>query len=86
MSLPKLKPKFSMADYLGNKQISQIKHERILVEQDKVFAEIYPREDRLWNWIEFEENEEIEFASIDFKMPMRDVYEGTSFSAAALFE
>jgi len=49
MSLPKLKPKFSMADYLENKKISQIKHERILVEQDKVFAEIYRREDGLWN-------------------------------------
>lgn len=49
MSLPKSKPKFSMADYLENKKISQIKHERILVEQDKVFAEIYRREDGLWN-------------------------------------
>jgi len=28
----------------------------------------------------------MELASIDFKMPMLDVYEGTSFSAVALFE
>lgn len=61
--------------------------EYVLVEQDKIFAEIYRRrEDGLWSWIEFEENEEIEFASVDFRMPMRDIYEGINISAPTLFE
>ncbi len=62
-------------------------HEYVLVEQDKIFAEIYRRrEDGLWSWIEFEENEDIEFASVDFRMPMRDIYEGINISAPTLFQ
>ncbi len=62
-------------------------YEYILIEQDKMFAEIYRRrDDGLWSWIEFEEDEKIEFASIDFLMPMRDIYEGVSIPARSFFE
>ena len=51
--------------------------EYVLIEQDKIYAEIYRRrDDGLWSWIEFDENEEIEFDSIDFRMAMMDIYEG----------
>ncbi len=51
--------------------------EYILIEQDKIYAEIYRRrDDGLWSWIEFDETEEIEFASVNFKMPMTEIYEG----------
>jgi len=52
--------------------------EYIMIEQDRMFAEIYRRRDfdNLWSWIEFEAGEEIEFASIDFKMPMTEIYQG----------
>lgn len=30
----------------------------------------------LWDWIEYEADEEIDFASIDFKMPMTEIYAG----------
>ncbi len=62
-------------------------YEYILIEQDKMFPEIHRRrDDGLWSWIEFEEDEEIEFASIDFLMPMRDIYDGVSIPARSLFE
>jgi Uma2 family endonuclease len=52
--------------------------EYILIEQNRMYAEIYRRRDfdQLWSWIEFEAGEEIEFASIDFKMPMTEIYQG----------
>ncbi len=51
--------------------------EYILIEQNKIYAEIYRRRtDGLWSWIEFDENEEIEFDSIGFKTRMTDIYEG----------
>ena len=51
--------------------------EYIMIEQDRIYAEIYRRrDDGLWSWIEFDETEEIEFASIDFRMLMTEVYEG----------
>ena len=51
--------------------------EYIMIEQDRIYAEIYRRrDDGLWSWIEFDESEEIEFASIDFRMLMTDIYEG----------
>ena len=62
--------------------------EYVLIEQDKVYAEIYRRREEgdLWDWIEFDENEEIEMASINFKMPMRDIYEGVDLPEKNLFE
>ncbi len=54
--------------------------EYILIEQNKIYAEIYRRRtDGLWSWIEFDENEEIEFDSIGFKMRMTDVFKGIEF-------
>ena len=51
--------------------------EYIMIEQDRIYAEIYRRrDDGLWSWIEFDETEEIEFASIDFRMLMTDIYDG----------
>jgi hypothetical protein len=50
--------------------------EYILIEQDRMYAEIYRRRenDDLWDWIEFEADEEIEMASVNFKMPMSEIY------------
>ncbi len=54
--------------------------EYVLIEQNKIYAEIYRRrDDGLWSWIEFDENEEIEFDSIGFKMRMTDVFKGIEF-------
>ena len=51
--------------------------EYIMIEQDRIYAEIYRRrDDGLWSWIEFDETEEIEFASIDFRMLMTEIYDG----------
>lgn len=51
--------------------------EYVLIEQNKIYAEIYRRRaDGLWSWIEFDEDEEIEFNSVDFRMVMKDIYEG----------
>lgn len=52
--------------------------EYVLIEQDKMYAEIYRRREGsdLWDWIEYDAGEEIEFASVEFKMPMKDIYEG----------
>lgn len=52
--------------------------EYILIEQNRMYAEIYRRRDfdNLWSWIEFEAGEEIEFAAVDFKMPMSEIYRG----------
>ena len=62
--------------------------EYVLIEQDKIYSEVYRRrpDSDLWDWIEFDETEEIEFASIDFKMPMRDIYEGVELPEKSLFE
>jgi Uma2 family endonuclease len=62
--------------------------EYILIEQDRMYAEIYRRRDfdDLWSWIEFEEGEEIEFASVNFKMQMSEVYEGVIFPEKNPFE
>lgn len=56
--------------------------EYVLIEQDKIYGEVYRRreDNNLWDWIEFFPNEEIEFASIDFKMQMSEIYEGVELS------
>ncbi len=62
--------------------------EYILIEQNRMYAEIYRRRgfDNLWSWIEFETGEEIEFASVNFKMPMAEIYAGVELSEANNFE
>ena len=52
--------------------------EYVLIEQDKMYAEIYRRRESsgLWDWIEFFPEEEIEFASVGFKMSMEKIYDG----------
>lgn len=62
--------------------------EYVLIEQDKIYAEVYRRraDSDLWDWIEFFPDEEIEFASVDFKMAMRDIYEGVELPEKKQFE
>ena len=62
--------------------------EYILIEQDKMYAEIYRRRENsdLWDWIEFFPDEEIEIASIDFKMPMKDIYQNVELPEKNPFE
>lgn len=49
--------------------------EYVMIEQDQERAEVYrKRDDGLWSYIEFAADEEIEFESIDFKMPMAELY------------
>lgn len=51
--------------------------EYVLIEQNRMYAETYRRrDDNLWDWIEYEEGEEIDFASVDFKMPLAEIYAG----------
>lgn len=59
-----------------------------MIEQDKIYAEIYRRRagSGLWDWIEFFPEEEIEFASVDFKMPMSEIYEGIELPEKNPFE
>ena len=76
-----LSPSTSLTDrrekMFAYKEIESLQ-EYVMIEQNKMFAEIYRRRDfdNLWSWIEFEADEEIEFASIDFKMPMTEIYAG----------
>lgn len=49
--------------------------EYVMIEQEAERAEVYrKRDDGLWSFIEFESHEEIEFESINFKMPMAELY------------
>ena len=49
----------------------------VLIEQNKMYAKIHRRpEGNLWDWVEFDESEEIDLASIEFKMALKDIYEG----------
>lgn len=49
--------------------------EYVMIEQEAEHAEVYrKRDDGLWSFIEFESNEDLEIESIDFKMPMADLY------------
>ena len=49
--------------------------EYLMIDQDTQFAELYRRrDDGLWSWIIFEAGEDLEFTSIDFKMPLSDLY------------
>jgi Uma2 family endonuclease len=59
------------------KEIESLK-EYVMIDQSSIYAEIYRRREtgELWDWIEFETGETIEFASVDFKMPMAEIYEG----------
>jgi Uma2 family endonuclease len=76
-----LSPRTSLTDrrekMFAYKEIESLE-EYVLIEQDRMFAEIYRRRKTgdLWDWIEFEADEEIEFAAIDFKMPLAEVYAG----------
>ena len=76
-----LSPSTSLTDrrekMFAYKEIESLQ-EYVMIEQNKMFAEIYRRRDfdNLWSWIEFEADEEIEFASVNFKMPMTEIYEG----------
>lgn len=62
--------------------------EYILIEQDRVYAEIYRRrrDSNLWDWIEFFPDEEIEFASVNFKMLLSEIYEGVELPERNPFE
>jgi len=76
-----LSPRTSLTDrrekMFAYKEIEFLE-EYVLIEQDRMYAEIYRRRENgdLWDWIEFETGEEIEFASVNFKMPMTEIYEG----------
>lgn len=49
--------------------------EYVMIEQESEHAEVYrKRDDDLWSFIEFESNEDLEIESIDFKIPMADLY------------
>lgn len=49
--------------------------EYLMIDQDTEFAELYRRrDDGLWSWITFEADEELHLESIDFKLPMADLY------------
>ena len=71
----------------ADKEIESLE-EYILIEQDKIYAEIYRRrtDSDLWDWIEFFPEEEIEFASIDFKMVMSEIYEGVELPESRPWE
>jgi Uma2 family endonuclease len=59
------------------KEIESLR-EYVMVEQNRMYAEIYRRREdgNLWDWIEFEAGEEIDLASLNFKMPMAEIYAG----------
>ncbi len=69
------------------KEIESVE-EYILIEQDKIYAEIYRRREGgdLWDWIEYFPEEEIEFASVNFKMLMSEIYEGVELPEKNPFE
>ncbi|MDQ3321579.1 MAG: Uma2 family endonuclease [Acidobacteriota bacterium] len=62
--------------------------EYVLIEQNRMYAEIYRRRETgdLWDWIEFETGEEIEFSSLDFKMPMTEIYAGVELPELQIWE
>lgn len=76
-----LSPRTSLTDrrekMFAYKEIESLE-EYVLIEQNRMYAEIYRRraDSNLWDWIEFETGEEIEFASVEFKMPMAEIYAG----------
>lgn len=77
-----LSPSTSLTDrrekMFAYKEIESLR-EYVMIEQNRMYAEIYRRRDdggNLWDWIEFESDEEIELASVDFKMPMTEIYAG----------
>lgn len=77
-----LSPSTSLTDrrekMFAYKEIEGLR-EYVMIEQNRMYAEIYRRRedgDNLWDWIEYETGEEIEFASVNFKMPMTEIYAG----------
>ncbi len=77
-----LSPSTSLTDrrekMFAYKEIESLR-EYVMIEQNRMYAEIYRRRDdggNLWDWIEFETGEEIELAAVDFKMPMTEIYTG----------
>ncbi len=79
-----LSPSTSLTDrrekMFAYKEIESLR-EYVMIEQNRMYAEIYRRRDdggNLWDWIEFEAGEEIEIASVDFKMPMTEIYAGVA--------
>jgi Uma2 family endonuclease len=82
MIIEVLSPSTSLTDrrekMFAYKEIESLR-EYVMIEQNRMYAEIYRRredEGNLWDWIEFETDEEIELASVDFKMPMTEIYAG----------
>ncbi len=69
------------------KEIESVE-EYILIEQNQMSAEIYRRRETgdLWDSIEFDAGEEIEFASIGFKMPMSEIYAGVELPELQIWE
>jgi Uma2 family endonuclease len=86
-----LSPSTSLTDrrekMFAYKEIESLS-EYVLIEQDKIYAEVYRRRENsdLWDWIEFFPDEEIEFGSIDFKMPMQEIYEGVELAEKNPYE
>lgn len=74
-----LSPSTSLTDrrekMFAYKEIESLE-EYVLIEQNRMYAEIYRRRERgdLWDWLEFDASEDIELASVDFKMPMSEIY------------
>lgn len=62
--------------------------EYVLIEQDKMYAEVYRRRENsdLWDWIEFFPDEEVELAAVDFRMAVKDIYEGVELPEKKSFE
>lgn len=69
------------------KEIESVE-EYIMIEQDRIYAEIYRRrgDTGLWDWIEFFPEEEIEFASVGFKMLMSEIYDGVEIPEKKFYE
>ncbi len=86
-----LSPSTSLTDrrekMFAYKEIESL-NEYVLIEQDKIYAEVYRRREKsdLWDWAEFFPDEEIEFAAVDFKMAMKDIYEGVELPEKNPFE
>lgn len=62
--------------------------EYVLIEQNRMYAEIYRRREAsdLWDWIEFDASEEIEFSSVEFKMPLTEIYAGVVLPELEIWE
>jgi Uma2 family endonuclease len=81
MIIEVLSPSTSLTDrrekMFAYKEIESLR-EYVMIEQNRMYGEIYRRREEgdLWDWIEFDADEEVEIASVDFKMPMTEIYAG----------